>query len=95
MTNPTNPTADLLTSLANNASKIAQNDLLKALLPVIDQFLTNVQNNQGGTIGLLAQVHALAPELEAALPNAGNQVIKDEAGAVKTAVDAEAAKTEG
>jgi hypothetical protein len=85
-------THDTITSLNNSVSKIAQNDALKGLLPVIDQFLTAVQANQGGTVGLLAQVHALLPNLEAALPNIGNQVVKDEAGAIKETVDDEAAK---
>lgn len=80
--------------LATQIEAIAKNDLLKGLVPVLDNFLTALQNNQGGTVGIAAQVNALGPALLAALPNAGAETVKDEAGALKTGLDAAASKAE-
>lgn len=83
-----------LGSLVSSLTTIAKNDLLKGLVPVLDGFLNAVQANQGGTVGLAAQVNALGPALLAALPNVGAQAVKDEAGAVETSLNAAAAKAE-
>ena len=87
-------TDQLLTNLSSKLANIAKNDLLKAILPVLDQFLTNIQGNQAGVVGDIADVNALKGNLIAALPAAGASGLKDAAGAAQTALDAAGAQAE-
>ena len=84
----------VLDNIAKNLLAVAQNDLLKGIVPVLDQFLTNIQGNQAGLVGDVADVNALKGNLLAALPAVGAQVGKDEAGNLKTTLDAAAARAE-
>lgn len=81
-------------ALATQIETIAKNDLLKGIVPVLDNFLTALQNNQAGLFGISLQINALGPALLAALPNAGNQAVKDAAGAAEADLNAAAAKAE-
>lgn len=96
MTDQTTTTAQdaVLSNIGSNLTTIAKTDGLKAVVPVLDSFLTAVSNNQAGTAGLATLVHALGPELLAALPQAGAQGVKDVAGELKSDLDAAAAKAE-
>lgn len=85
---------DVLSNIATNLENIAKNDLLKGIVPVLDQFLTNIQGNQAGIVGDVADVNALKGDLLAALPGVGSQVTKDEAGSLKTTLDTAAATAE-
>ena len=84
----------VLGSLTQNLATIAKNDALKGFLPVLDNFLTQVTNNQAGLAGDVADFNALGPALAAAAPQVGAGAVKDAAGTLKTGLDAEAAKLE-
>lgn len=84
----------ILGSLTQNLATLAKNDALKGLLPVLDGFLTQLTTNQAGTLGDVTAFNALGPALAAALPQVGAGIVKDEAGALKTNLDAAAAKSE-
>jgi hypothetical protein len=90
----TDQTNAALGSLTQTLANIAKNDLLKGLVPVLDLFLQNLQNNQGGLPGQMALANALPSALLAALPNVEAAGIKDSAAAAETSLDAAAAQAE-
>ncbi len=81
-----------ISNLGTSLATIAKNDALKGLVPVLDTFLTGVQNNQSGKEGLVFLVNALGPNLLAALPNIEAGAAKDGAAELQKELDA-AAKT--
>lgn len=89
--NMTDQTNAVLGSLTQNLASLAKNDALKGFLPVLDNFLTQVNTNQAGLAGDVVDFNALGPALAAAAPQVGAQVVKDAAGDVKTSLDAAAA----
>lgn len=86
-----NPIVD---SISKNLIKIAESDGLKGFLPVLDNFLTALTTNQAGLVGAAAAANAVGPTLAAAAPQVGAGIVKDEASALKTGLDAAAAKAQ-
>lgn len=83
-----------MNDLATQFETLLKNDLLKGFAPVLLNFLTALENNQGGQVGVLLQINALPSALAAALPNTENQVVKDSAAAAATDLTAAVAKAE-
>lgn len=84
-----------LEQIGTNLATIAKNDALKGLVPVLDTFLTGVQNNEAGKEGLVLLVNSLGPNLLAALPQVGAHAAKDGAAELQKDLDAAAQKSEG
>lgn len=88
------PTIDI-TAFLNQVIAFAKNDVLKAALPIISQFLTNVSSDPS-TLNITAQLVALEGNLLAALPSTEAQVIKDINAVLQQQIAAlQAASTQG